>query len=222
MVVRSSPCERHRGAQPDGVGPGHRAPAAPSTAAHPGHDVAVVEAQPQVHPHRAPGRDTPSTIRTTSGASPRGRHEVDDPHRAVGGVPLGLQHEGVAAVAPPGARAARRPARAASGRRSVVAEQRGEAGGRVEPGQAQPVDRPVPADQGGGLQVADAARSPRSFRPPDSLPELQNDLDVVVVALERLLVVLQRHPPADQPLQPGRVGVGQRLRRRPRSDGGWR
>jgi hypothetical protein len=37
----------------------------------------------------------------------------------------------------------------------LVAEQRGEARRRVEARQAHPVDRAVPADEGGGLQVAD-------------------------------------------------------------------
>jgi len=36
----------------------------------------------------------------------------------------------------------------------VVAEQRGEAGRRVEMWQAEPVGRPVPPDQRGGVQVA--------------------------------------------------------------------
>src|SRR5262249_55073733 len=61
------------------------------------------------------------------------------------------------------------------------AEQPGEARGRVEPGQAEPVDRAIPADQRRGLHVAD----------------------------ERVVLDQSRHrslhaPSAGQPYRPGR------------------
>ena len=71
------------------------------------------------------------------------------------GLELGLEDQRAVAVA------ARDVRRHRAGRREQpaavlgVAEQRGEAGAGVEPRQAQPVDRPVAADQRGGLAVAD-------------------------------------------------------------------
>jgi len=82
------------------------------------------------------------------------RHAVDHPDHAVVGAVLGLEHQGVAQVA-----AADLPHRPGRGEPpaavALVAEQCGEAGRRVEPGQAQPVDRPIPAHQPGGVGVAD-------------------------------------------------------------------
>ena len=83
---------------------------------------------------------------------PGAGHEVDHPDRAVLGLELGLQDQGVAAVAAPDA-----PDPTGRGDPPVaiapVAEQRREAGPGVEAGQAQPVDRAVPAHQGRGLGV---------------------------------------------------------------------
>src|SRR5690606_40600536 len=82
------------------------------------------------------------------------RHEVDHPDGAGGGVPLALQDERVGPVAAP---VGHRPAGRAEPpvAVAVVAEQTGEAGGGVEPGQAEPVDGTVPADQCRRLHVTD-------------------------------------------------------------------
>jgi hypothetical protein len=142
----------HGGAQPHRVGPGHRHVLA-TDLPHPRHDVAVVEPQPQLHPHPHPARHAGDQPDDVGGLTTRG-HAVGDPDRALGRVPLAVQHEGLGPVRAPGAGAAggwseQPPAR------GLVPQQRGEAGGGVEPGQAQPVDRPVPAHQGRGVQVAE-------------------------------------------------------------------
>ena len=99
---------------------------------------------------------TPSTSRTTSGCCWRmGMQSITRTDPSVGHE-LGLEHERVAAVVAVGGHV--RPLRGEPPRAVVlVPEQLGEAGRRVEAGQAQPVDRPVPADQGRGVEVADDA-----------------------------------------------------------------
>jgi hypothetical protein len=81
-------------------------------------------------------------------------HEVDHPDGAVLGLELGLQDERIAPVAAPDP-----PDPAGRGDPPVpialVAEQGRETGPGVEAGQTQPVDRAVPAHQGGGLGVGD-------------------------------------------------------------------
>ena len=119
---------------------------------HPGPDPAVVEADdPDVAQHdRAahplhPAYDVGSTIAR--------RHQVDDADLAgVGGVRR-LQHRAVTDVAARGgvlALGADEPVPVL-----VVAEQGREAGRGVELGQAEPVQRPVDADQRRGVTVAD-------------------------------------------------------------------
>jgi hypothetical protein len=82
------------------------------------------------------------------------RHEVHDGDHAGPGLELGLEHERVVAVRPPDARhgAGRRETPAAVG---LGTQQGGEAGRVIEPGQAQPVDGAVAADQRRGLAIAD-------------------------------------------------------------------
>ena len=145
------PDQRGRRGQPGRVRPGHGDHLAVDPA-NPGHHLAVVEPEPEhaVHRHRAgDALDDPHDVRRLV----TWRHAVDHPDGAVRGLPERLQHERVAPVLPV-------RAGAAGGRREqpvpvlVVAEQRGEAGRRVEVRQAQPVDRPVPADQRRRVQVA--------------------------------------------------------------------
>src|SRR5215208_2956352 len=82
------------------------------------------------------------------------RHTVDDAGGSVVGLELRLKHETSWPVPP-------RDARDPAGRRdqpppvTLVAQQRGEAGPRIEAREAEPVDRAVAADQRGRVRVAD-------------------------------------------------------------------
>ena len=89
--VRDVGVERHR------VGAGEHADP-PVLVVDPRHVVAVVEADDQLaaHPHRAADPLDPSYQRRVALAE---RHRVDEAHHAVVGVQLGLQDEGVLAVA---------------------------------------------------------------------------------------------------------------------------
>ena len=144
---------RPAGDEVDRVRPGDRGEAAVGRPAHPGHDAAEVEAQDELHAHRdaalQAARDADDVGRLVAD-----RHRVDDLQHAPGGVEVGLEHERAVAVAALRARhlGGGREQPAAVG---LVAEQRGEAGGRVEPREAQPVDRAVAAHQRRGLRVAD-------------------------------------------------------------------
>jgi RNA polymerase sigma-70 factor (ECF subfamily) len=138
--------------QVDGVGSRDRDHAV-GHAADPRDDAAEVEAQDQLHPHRdaalQAARDADHVGRLVAD-----RHRVDHLEHAAVGVEVGLQHQRVVAVA------ALDALHLAGGREQPaavrrIAEQRGEAGGRVEPRQAQPVDRSVLADQRRRLRVAD-------------------------------------------------------------------
>ena len=82
------------------------------------------------------------------------RHAVDDADRAVGGLEVGLEHERAGSVP---TRGRRHLARRCDRPRSVLigAQQAGEAGRGVEPGEAEPIDRSVPADDGRRLRVTD-------------------------------------------------------------------
>jgi hypothetical protein len=126
--------------------------ASPSAgAADPRHQRAVVEADDQLHAHR----DAPLTaFDDADHLGHAWRHAVHHGGDACLRLELGLEHERVAAVrtshAPDLARRGQTPATVVGG-----TQQRGEAGGRVETGQAEPVDRAVAADQGGGLAVTD-------------------------------------------------------------------
>ena len=114
----------------------------------------VAEADDEVHAHGdlAPdGLDHPHHL----GMVLADGHAVDHLGDAVGGLELRLEHEGVAAVAAPRPRSRRVAGAMRQYPCSSVAEQLGEAGVGVEPGQAQPVDRPVAAHQRRGVGVAD-------------------------------------------------------------------
>lgn len=139
--------------QPGRVRPGDRGEGAPVHGAGPRRHAAVVEADPQLAPHVDPSGDPVDDPDDPRGALAR-RHEVGDPDGAGDGFPDRLQDEGVATVTPAAARktAGRGEPPAAVPR---VPEEGGEAGGRVEPRGAPPVDRSVPADESGGLKVAD-------------------------------------------------------------------
>ena len=98
----------------------------------------------------------PSTTRTTRGCVLfRGMQSVT-PRDAVGGLEVGLEHQRMRPVPP---RGADHLAGRGDPPGAVVLgpEQRREARGRVEPRQAEPVDRSVLADQRRGAQVADDA-----------------------------------------------------------------
>lgn len=144
--------DRGFGAQPDRVGSRDHDPVAVG-AAHPGHHPAVVEAQSQHGAHLDAPADALDDPYDVGGGVALG-HEVEDADRAGAGLPDGLQDERIvevgAARTVPGARRGDPPVAVV-----VVAEQRRETGRRVETGQAEPVDGTVPADQGGGLEVAD-------------------------------------------------------------------
>ena len=120
---------------------------------HPRQHGAVVEAHDELHRHRHPAPHTLHQAHQVD-ALVAHRHAVDDPDRALGGVPLGLEHEGAVAVGPAGAAAAGGgpDLPVAVG---LVTEERGEARAGIEPGDAEPVDRAVVGDQRGGLGVAD-------------------------------------------------------------------
>lgn len=140
----------HGGVQPEGVRPGGRSQVRPA-APDPGHQVAVVEPQPQVHAHGHAARqalDDAHHVRRVAAQ----RHAVHHSHLALVGVPVALQDQGVVAVAAVGGRAAGRGSQQPPSGLLVVQEG-GEAGGGVEAGQAEPVDGAVAADQGGGVQI---------------------------------------------------------------------
>ena len=121
-------------------------------APHPGRDGAVVHPDhPLVpEPHRAADARQPAY---DVGPVVAGRHHVEQGDRAGVRGEGGLEGGGVSDVLSRHLVAGRRlelPVPVV-----VVAEQAREAGGRVEPRQAEPVDRAVLADQRGGVPVAD-------------------------------------------------------------------
>ena len=87
------------------------------------------------------------------GARP-GRHEVDDPYGAVPRVTQSVSSTRVSAGVPAGRAGARPHGRESPVSRLVVVQEGGERGGRVEAGQAKPVDRPRGAHQSGRVQVS--------------------------------------------------------------------
>ena len=144
--------DRHVRPQLDRVGAGHRGDRAPPRP-EPRDGEAVVEAEPQLRAHRDDAAD-PLDEPHHAGLAAARRHELGDPDQAVVDRVIRLEDQRVLPVAP--ARAGRR------GRRRqqpaavlVVAEEGREAGARVEPRQAQPVDRAVPADEARRVRVAD-------------------------------------------------------------------
>ncbi len=147
------PAAGHRavGAEPDGVRAGD-GQAAPVTAAQPGHDPPLVEPQPEFAVQRDPSA-SPSTRRTTHGCCLRGGMKSVTRTR-----PEPVRHS-VSRTRLSGGRTCgrtRRPCRAGPGARIRCrrCQEGGETRRRVEAGQTQPVQRPVPADQRGGSQVA--------------------------------------------------------------------
>jgi hypothetical protein len=150
-VVKPSPWCLHGCLEQHGVGPAHGAQATLG-AAHEGDDVAVVEAQGQLHAH---GYTTTAPFDDAEQVDPlpAQRHEVDDPDLAVFGLEVGLEDERVVPVRRP--TRARRPGERSASIRGRSSPSSGEDRRRVEPGQAEPVDRSVLADQGDGVAVAD-------------------------------------------------------------------
>ncbi len=159
LVPHAAPDQPHRGAQPDRVRAGDRRQAV------------IDPPHPRQHPAVAePDRSTQSI--STAPATPvddpdqhrllavAGRHEVGHRHGAAHRVPGRLEDERAVLVAAADLAAARFRA-LGHGRADLplavglIAQQRGEAGVGVEPGQAQPVHAPVAADECRGLHVAD-------------------------------------------------------------------
>ncbi|MCY1520353.1 hypothetical protein D9M68_551280 [compost metagenome] len=140
--------------QLDGVRPGYGAQAVVAPP-HPGHRLAVVEAQHQLHVHlHVPGFAAHDAHHVRAFVVVAERHEVEQRGRARGGLVARFQHGGIGHVAPRNARglAVRGDAPASM---ALVAEQRREAGGRIEVRQAEPIDRAVPRDQRGGEHIPD-------------------------------------------------------------------
>ena len=128
----------------------------------PGDDRAVVEADDQLHAHRHPARDGPRRCRTTSGSLCARRHAVDDrAPRPSSVVELGLQHQGVAAGSGAGPRGPRSAGASSQRPCSGVPSRAAKQAGRVEAGQAQPVDRAVRGRPGRRSGSRRSARSPR-------------------------------------------------------------
>ncbi len=141
-----------RRAQAQAVGPGDR-DARVVDLAHPGDDRAEVEPDHELRAHRHAAVQSLHDPHDVGRLATR-RHEVDRADAALAGLVHGLEDQRVVAVA------SRRADDIARGREEPAAvlrppEQRREAGARVEPGEAAPVDRPGSTDERGGLQVAE-------------------------------------------------------------------
>ena len=147
---------------------------------HPRHLVPVLEPDDQLarHLHLAP---EPLDQAEDAGMVVARRHEVRYPQRAGGSVPLLHQYKSVLFVGTTGGRAARfrgdQPAPVGGS-----AKESGKAGGRVEPGHAQPVDGTVPPYKCGRMSVADQgvilyalahAATSRKFPGPSQLREMR-------------------------------------------------
>ena len=150
--------EPDRRPQPDRVRAGHPDDGAIDLA-HPGHDLAVAEPQPQHALHLDRAADTLDYPDEDGPVAVARRHEIDHPDHAAQSPPFGLQDQGVALI-PPGHLAEMLPRDLCGGRRDqpvtmpLITEQCGEAGGGVEPRRAQPVGRAIPADQRGRAEPA--------------------------------------------------------------------
>ena len=161
-VLRSSPCSSTAVRRWSMSGPAI-AEIPPSVLSDPRDDRPVVEPDDQLHPHRRPGRGGPR--RSGRGPAPRSaeRHEVDHRDRPV----VGLERRSRAPASVPVA-AADRPDLAGRGEEPAAVlggpEQGGEAGARVEPREAEPVDRPVACRRGPPSGSRRSGRSPRSGR----------------------------------------------------------
>ena len=82
------------------------------------------------------------------------RHEVDDADRSFRGLKIGLEHERSISVAAP------RPTDIAGRRQppppvAVIADEGGETRAGVKPRGAEPIDRGVRSNEGGGVCVSD-------------------------------------------------------------------
>src|SRR5688500_3782647 len=119
---------------------------------NPGHDRPVIETDGELHSHfdlALLPLDESDEVRRLMAE----RHEIDHGERAGLCLELGFEHE--CAVAVPACRACWR-----SGWGNLppavlgCTQKGGEAGGRVEVGKAQPVDRAIAAHKGRGLAVA--------------------------------------------------------------------
>ena len=143
---------RHSRVQANRIGTRHGRDAV-ARAAHPRHDGAVVEPDDQLGSHRDLAADALDQTNDV-GIEATGRHAVGEPHDPGVGFELGLEHERPVAIPAPclphGVARGDEPA-AMLGR----SEQCSEARARVEPREAEPVDRPVAADQRGRLRVSD-------------------------------------------------------------------
>ena len=122
----------------------------------PRNDLAVVEAHGQIHVHVDRSRH-PFDQADHVGMGVTHGHAVGDAHRPGGGVELGLEHQGVLAVATPCGHHGRLAPGGIQLPEAVrlVAEQPGEARRGVEMGQAEPVDGPVLPHDGSRVQIAD-------------------------------------------------------------------
>ena len=168
-VVRSRPRVGRPGIRCTASGPAIAVSAAVVGAPDPRDDAAEVEAQDQLHPHADAALEAAGDAHDV-GRLVADRHRVDDLEHAVGGVEVGLEHERALAVAALG------PLDVVGGREQpapvrLVAEQRGEAGGRVEARQAEPVDRAVVCRRAPPSACRRSARSPRSAAPSAVRPD---------------------------------------------------
>ena len=142
----------HRRPQPEGVGSPDRADPV-VLAAHPRNPGPEVQPDGQLDPH---GHGAARALDHADQGRRRrpDRHAVAQHDDAVRGLELGLEDQRPRAIAPAhgphGARRRDEPP-AVLGR----AEERREAGGRIEAGNAEPVDRAVPPDEGRCLAVSD-------------------------------------------------------------------
>ena len=125
------------------------------TPPHPGDDSPVVETQDRFRNHRHSACAPLDHAHQVDFAHAFGdRHEIDHRGRSAGAAELGFEDQRVAAVAAAGLMGLG----ARSDQPAPVigsAEQRREAGGRIEARHAEPVDRTVEPYQGGGMHVAD-------------------------------------------------------------------
>ena len=137
--------QRDRRAEPEAVGAGRRHRAVRGQFG-PGADRAVVRPQRQLHPHRHPAAQAFDDAHDARRPVAAPRHEVDHPDLAVLGLELGLEDQAARPVAagPETPLPARREQPAPV---LLVAQERRQAGGRIEAGQAEPVDRAVAPDQ---------------------------------------------------------------------------
>ena len=144
--------ERYRAVQLDGVGPRH-GPDARIGLDHPRDLGAVLEADKHFGHHFHLPRQTLHPAEHTGAVVPR-RHEVSYAHKSLRSVPFLDQDQGpLLVMAPLGCS---RPLGGEQPSAVVGSSQEGgKAGGRVEAGHAQPIERTVPAHQGGGMGVAD-------------------------------------------------------------------